>query len=277
MATSGSYNWILTRDNIIYAALENVGAYAFGQVPMAEYVSSASRTLNIMQQAWQNRGLFLWAQADDVQVLTAATASYTLDSDIVAIEQVMFREDEQDTLLSPYTREEYKALADKAVAGSPTHYYYDYRLAAPVLYLWPVYAYTTSVKTGTDAAAWLCNNNHTSAAASKPVTGASYADYWETTSETPSVWVTATAYYSGIVKFTKIRRLQDFDAAADNPDAPVRAYQALISGLTFRIAPKFGIRSGTEYDRMKLQAEQDFAEMMGGNTESADLRISVRL
>ena len=51
--------------------------------------------------------------------------------------------------------------------------------------------------TGTDSNSYRCIVGHTSASANKPITGADYADYWETYNGlgTDGTWATATEYY----------------------------------------------------------------------------------
>lgn len=61
MATSGSINFIVTRDDIITEALEQLGVLADGESPSASQLSSMGRKLNMMAKAWQADGLNLFA------------------------------------------------------------------------------------------------------------------------------------------------------------------------------------------------------------------------
>lgn len=278
MAVSGSRDFILTRSDIITHALRRIGVLGLGDTASATELSEAAEVLNILQLSWQNDGIFLWTQTDDLQLLTADALSYNMDSDILEVKNVFFRKDGSDTLLTPLTREEFKALSDKDSTGNPTSYFMDYQLAQPVLYPWPIYDYTTSVRTGSDSAAWLCIKDHTSASASYPVTGADYATYWASTAETTGgAWATATAYYSGIIRFTKVYRLQDFDAATDNPDFPVRWYKALILGLAAELCPEWGKLEMSGFDKLVLLADRAKKDAMYGLTESTTLRLQPRL
>ena len=109
------------------------------------------------------------------------------------------------------------------------------------MWLFPVYSHTTGAVTGSDASVYLCTNDHESASATYPTTGASYANDWVVTTQisTGGAWVTATNYYSGHIRCTKTQRLQDFDASANNPDFHVRAYNALVMGLAASLAPEY--------------------------------------
>lgn len=277
MAVSGSRDWVLTRNDIITAAYHKIGIGNHGATIAAAKYADAAQVLNMMQLSWQNEGIFLWTQADDLQLLTAATASYTLDADILEVNNVFFRHDGTDTPLTSLTREEYKNLSDKAVAGTPTRYFIDCQLAAPVIYLWPVYAYSTGCVVGTDTNNYLCSNDHTSAAATnKPITGTSYDDYWESTSETGAAWADETAYYSGVVRFTKVYRLQDFDASTDNPDFPARWMNALIWGLAAELAPE-NKQDMSTIAYLEKRARDERQKAWNANGESAPLRISPRI
>lgn len=278
MATSNSRDFIYTRDQIIAAALRKLKVIVQGGTPTANQYTGGSEALNVMQFDWQNDGIFLWTNTDLHLAITADTASVTVSSnpDVVEIGNVYFRENQADTMLTKLTLAEYRAISDKAVVGSPTHYYVDYQLASTTMYLYPVYDHTTGVVTGSSADTHLCTNDHTSASATEPVTGADYADYWETTTQlsTGGGWVTDTAYYSGHIRATKTQRLQDFDATANNPDFHVRAYNALVLGLTAALAPEYvTLREAQEWDR---KAKEAYRRFLLGQAETGNMQIVPR-
>ena len=61
MATSGSIDFIVNRDDIITEALEQMGMLAEGQTPSTDQLTSMSRTLNMLVKTWQADGLNLFA------------------------------------------------------------------------------------------------------------------------------------------------------------------------------------------------------------------------
>lgn len=276
MAVSGSRNFIANRNDLIQASLRKLGAVAQGQTPSAEAYTEASFALNSMVLGWQLDNIFLWTQSDDLQLLTADTASYTLDSDIVSVENVFFRRDNDDTLLTPITREEYKDIPDKKTSGKPLKYYLDTLLAAPVLYLWPVPEYSTGCIVGSDTNNYLCSVSHTSSSDDFPITGSDYADYWESTSETGSVWVTATSYYSDVIRYTKVLRLQDFDTSSDNPDFPVRYYQALTWGLADQLSNEYPAVDNARRAEIHRRFLEEYARIKTDNFDGTPLIISPR-
>lgn len=273
MGLSGVRTFNLARNEIINTALRKLGVLSSGEVASGTHLAEAQQALNVMIQDWQNEDIFLWTQSDDLQLLTADTLSYSLDANIIEISNVFFRHNGIDTVLTPLSREEYKALADKDLTGTPSRYYIDSQLANPVLYLWPVYQYSTKVATGTDANKYLCTVDHASSSDNKPITGADYTDFWELTTETATAWVTATDYYSGVIRYTKLLRLQDFTVAGDNPDFPSRWLKAIIYGLMADLAPENAIR-GQELRELKLEAEFLRMKAKNSNSESGNLQIS---
>ena len=271
MATSSSRDFIMTRNRIITRALARCGIIDRGNDPSSEEISDASEVLNSMVSSWQNDGIYLWTASEDLQLLTDGTASYTLDADIVEITNPILRKNDSDTPINMITRDEYYNLATKKSEGGTNQLWFDPQLAAPVIKLWPVPSNTTSVVTGTDSNDYLCIKDHTAAASTnKPITGSSYTTNWASTTETGSAWASGTAYKSDVLRFTKVQRLQDFDNGTDNPDFPVRWYEALISGL----AVKLGIEDSQPRTKM-VELRSDFAIEFGrakdgGNFENAD-------
>jgi hypothetical protein len=278
MAVSGSRDFIYTRDQIISAALRKLKVLVQGGTATANQTTYASEALNVMQLDWQNEGIFLWTNADLHLAITADTASITASTtaDTIEISNVFYRENEADTPLQKVTLSEYMALTNKATSGTPTHYYPEYLLASTKIHLFPVYAHTTGVVTGSDANTYLCTNDHTSDSDTEPTTGTDYADDWEatTTLTTGGAWVDATAYYSGHIRLTKTFRLQDFDAAGNNPDFHARAYAALVWGLAAALAPEYKNLNETRYYEAKGQ--EYFKRFLFGQAETGSMRIVPR-
>lgn len=61
MATSGSIDFTVTRDDIITEALLQVGVLAEGDSPTSDQLTANSRLLNMMVKSWQAEGLNLFA------------------------------------------------------------------------------------------------------------------------------------------------------------------------------------------------------------------------
>lgn len=80
MATSGSIDFSVSRDDIITEALEQMGVLGEGQSPSADQLTSMSRTLNMMVKAWQADGLNLFAVQKLYVYLEKEKDEYSLGS-----------------------------------------------------------------------------------------------------------------------------------------------------------------------------------------------------
>lgn len=78
MATSGSKDWALTRDNIIDAALRKIGAYDSGQTTGSAEVSDAAETLNAIVKEWASEGIGLWMRRTCTLILNPNKQRYHL-------------------------------------------------------------------------------------------------------------------------------------------------------------------------------------------------------
>lgn len=277
MATSSSRDFIYSRSQIISSALRRIGALAQGETATANQLSEGAEALNVIINSWANDGILLWAQADAAAAITAETASITLSSspDILEITNVYFRKNGSDTPLTKLTRAEYKSIPDKDLAGDPTSYYVEYGLSSTTIYLYPVYEYSTSEVTGTDSNNYVCLLDHTSSTDDKPTTGTNYEDNWELTTllSTGGTWAASTEYKSGHLRYTKLQRLQDMDAAANNPDFPVRFYKAAIADLASFLSNEYGMPVNERVYYEKL-AEIEKTKAFLGTAETGDLTIA---
>jgi hypothetical protein len=274
MTVSGTRTFKLTTYDIANAALAKIG----GNVTKAAELAVAKRQLNLIMADLQNQGQQLWTRQPDLIPLVSGTIPYTLDQYAIDADNFFFRTEGSDTFIDPYTREDYVRVSNKATSGTPNRVYIDWQLAAPVASLWPVYAANTGFVLGTDGKYYICTTTHTSAAASRPITGADYATYWEevTFKTTSTGWVTATAYDSGHVRFTKILRAQDLVSNANDPDAPVRWQNALVWMLADALAPDYGLQ---KWERADLTQRAGIALLSAkaGGREGADLHIYPRI
>ena len=64
MATSGSFDFVVNRDDLIEEALQQCGKLGDHESPTSDQLTSCSRTLNMLIKAWNAEGLKLWANKD---------------------------------------------------------------------------------------------------------------------------------------------------------------------------------------------------------------------
>lgn len=80
MATSGSVNFSMNRDEIINAALRKISAVGEGQTATASMITDAAQELNRMVKAWMNQGAHLWTYQDLIVFMTVGQESYNIGS-----------------------------------------------------------------------------------------------------------------------------------------------------------------------------------------------------
>jgi len=144
MATSGSTDFNLTRNQIILDALDLLGVGADGETPSSDLVARCARRLNAMVKAWEAAGTHLWTKTEGQLTSIADRQSYTFggtapDFAVRALKilSVRRRESGIDTPLTALSREDYFDLPDKSTASIPTSFYYDPQLTQARLYVWP--------------------------------------------------------------------------------------------------------------------------------------------
>lgn len=80
MATSGSIDFSLNRNELIRASMRLAGILASGEIPSNDEYSDASATLNMMLKQWQAEGIGLWLNQEFYLFPTYATHTYLLGS-----------------------------------------------------------------------------------------------------------------------------------------------------------------------------------------------------
>jgi hypothetical protein len=78
MATSGSNDFNMTRDEIVSAAYRKIQVYRSGETMSAEELFDGCEALNVMIKAWQNKGIFVWLNQRINLLLQKDATSYTL-------------------------------------------------------------------------------------------------------------------------------------------------------------------------------------------------------
>jgi hypothetical protein len=78
MAMSGSYDWVLTRDQVITGALRKLAVLPSGGTPSTAQVNDAAESLNAIVKAFHADGMPLWAITSTTFTVTSGTSSYTI-------------------------------------------------------------------------------------------------------------------------------------------------------------------------------------------------------
>lgn len=267
MATGTTYDFNLSRDEIIEQALRKVGGLAAEETPTASQLLDGIKSLNGIVRAMDLRDKQLWKIATYPSYLSliADTAAYTyslgMPSNILDLVSVRYVDAANGSVpLKILTIEDYDALEDPLVPGTPDAVFMETRRNlsdVPTMFVRPVPTTITaeSVVTGTDSERYKCIYAHTSAAINRPITGANYLQYWQAggSAADETTWAADTAYTASERLMLRYRApLADFDLATDNADFPA----GFGLWLTFELAHVFSFDYGVPLEeRAYLRSE----------------------
>ena len=136
MAVSGTYNFNLDIDEIIQEAMEMIG----GEQTLGHESASARRSINLMLNDWQNRGILLWSTDTTTVTVASDTTTYDLASSALDALIVTYQPNTSsaETKLERKSFEEYNIIPNKYATGRPTQYTVKRNLANPTIHLYPV-------------------------------------------------------------------------------------------------------------------------------------------
>lgn len=142
MTTASTDTFEETRDEIVEDALTNVGAIGPGRTPTGAMRTHANRALNRLVKSIDADGAFLWRIVRRTQATTAGTSSYSIASDVIAVDEpasfVRAGQTGRSPLLS-MSRDDYMRLADRTSTGVPSQFFAERTLAGGmILRFWPV-------------------------------------------------------------------------------------------------------------------------------------------
>ena len=247
MATSGSVNFDLTRNQILQEALELVNAVEVGQTPTGEQTVSASRTLNQMVKFWQARGINLWTAEWLTATLTASSAVLGTDGvDYECIRNHTSAADNKPVTGADYTTY-WKELSTTAGGAwvTATAYTSLNNIVFPTDTLDVTEAFVRSSEQDYPMDIISRTNyfdifNKSNAGAAG---GSNRPDrIWVDMQEIPVGYMYPYPNStSDVVHYTQIRKLEDFDAALNNPDLTQKFLEALTTGLASRLSPKYSL------------------------------------
>ena len=136
MAVSGTYKFNLDIDEVIQEAMEMIG----GEQTLGHEPASARRSINLMLNDWQNRGILLWSTDTTTVTVASDTTTYDLASSALDALIVTYQPNSTsaETKLERKSFEEYNIIPNKYATGRPTQYTVKRNLANPTIHLYPV-------------------------------------------------------------------------------------------------------------------------------------------
>ena len=141
MATSGTYNFTLDIDEVIQEATEMIG----GEQTLGHTPKSARRSINLMLNDWQNRGILLWKTYTTAITVSTSVTTYDLSSSTTDALHINLRRDSTDIELQRLSFEEYLNVPNKTQTGRPTQFTVKRNLDNPIIYVWPLPENSTDI------------------------------------------------------------------------------------------------------------------------------------
>lgn len=144
MATSGTYSFLMSRDDTIAAALRLTTRFAAGDVIPAEDITNCAQALNILCKEMAIDGLPLWCVQQVQVAFVPAQAAYNLSTATsstlpLRVLDVFWRSSTgNDIQLTPISRYDYDQLGQKGSPGFPNCYWYDPQLTGGILTVYNV-------------------------------------------------------------------------------------------------------------------------------------------
>ena len=145
MASSGTYDFNLDIDEVIQEATEMIG----GEQTLGHTPQSARRSINLLLNDWQNRGVLLWSTFTTAITVSTSTTTYDLADSVsdALIITVKASAAATETQLTRISYEEYNVLPNKSQTGRPTQYSIKRNVNNPTIYLYPIPDNSTEILT----------------------------------------------------------------------------------------------------------------------------------
>ena len=136
MARSGTYNFNLDIDEVIQEATEMIG----GEETLGHTPKSARRSINLMLNDWQNRGVLLWTTFTTAVTVASSTTTYALSDSVTDALEVTYavNTSSSDLELQRISFEEYALIPNKYQAGRPSQYTIKRDVDNPTIHLYPI-------------------------------------------------------------------------------------------------------------------------------------------
>jgi hypothetical protein len=292
MATSGSTDYSITRNDIIKYALQEIGVLGVDEIPDASLTSGAVARLNHMTKAWMGDGYNLWASAQVFLFLTKKQAKYNLGSggDRAVFESDLTKTTTNAIALSGATTFAVDSTSGMTVSDNIGIAADDNTMSWSTIS--SIGSGTVTVASGVSAGAasgadvYFYNKSaprplrifhmmrRQTNSLDIPMVVSSRTEYWDLPNKTSDgspteyfydpqlnngmlyIWPTP-AIGTDVLIFGAQRPLEDFDSSSDNPDFPIEWSEALIYGLAKRLAGSYNV-SDRIMRRVALEAKDSF-------------------
>lgn len=146
MATSGSTDWSLNRNQVITGALRKLAVLPSGGTASSAQISDAADALNAIVKAFQADGMPLWKITSTTFTVTDGTSTYTVGPSqtvnttgkpLRVIQAFYTPEDGTNTPMNVYNRYDFNQLPVSGAEGEPVNLYYQPLRTTGTIKLWP--------------------------------------------------------------------------------------------------------------------------------------------
>lgn len=146
MATSGSTDWTLNRDQVITSALRKLAVLPSGGSATAAQISDAADALNAIVKAFQADGMPLWKITSHTFTVTSGTADYSIgvgqtlntSKPLKVLQAFYIQSGGENTPMNVYNRYDYNDLPRELATGTPINLYYQPGRINGTINLWPI-------------------------------------------------------------------------------------------------------------------------------------------
>ena len=293
MATSGSTDYIRSRNELLNGALRLIGKSGRGKTASAADIADASEALELMVKAWQASGVHLWKLKEATLFVTKGTASYSLpgancthnyvETDIKVAGVATDLTIDVDSITGLTTGDYIGIALDDGTShwttinGAPAGDTVAITDALPSAAAIDnkVYAYTTQIvrplrvvdarrNDSSDVPVEVVSRQEYYDLPNKTATGSVNQVYYDPqlTTGTLKIWPTGSTAIDK-VGLTLMMPIEDFDASDNNADFPQEWLKAIKWNLAADLGPEYGLdlRRQTYIDaraRMFLEDVSDF-------------------
>jgi|TARA_R100000081_G_scaffold70430_1_gene37428 hypothetical protein len=144
MSLSGSTNFEPNVTEFIEEAFERCGL----ELRTGYDLKTARRSINLMLAEWANRGLNQWTIEEGTQTVTQGTNSYTLNSNIIDILDVVLRRTvnttQTDISMNRLSRSEFLNIPNKTTQARPSQFFLE-KSNTPILKVYPAPENSTDI------------------------------------------------------------------------------------------------------------------------------------
>jgi hypothetical protein len=262
MAVSGSWDYTITRDNLIARALRLIGAYDYNETPVATEVTQAAEALEEVVKELHNEGIWLWSSELKQFTLTASDEVDGTDGNVY-------------TCIKDHT----SAVGNRPVTGADYSTYWRERGSTGGTWTdatayHNIGQFTPDAETlfiadcfmrrdNTDHYVEIISRKDYAEIPDKSTTGMPTCVLYDPLLSPEAYFWPIPTVTSDVFHCRQYIKLQDFDAASNNPDAPSGMFAALAWLLAADLASEYSLPLNERiyFDRKAREKLQKAKEM----------------